>query len=244
MPKSDSVKYAHREKGDIMSQIVGLLVLGLIIGGFALLFFVLNCGQRVEINAEFARQREWRFQDVLPQFGRAQRQHILQGNSSDGLEWEMVIYLQQSTTTTVSTASTIWSTEQIRSEKGLVLVGPQLDKTFDALDLSHPLLNTVLKTMLGDEADQLPQLQRVPMIFPTALTVFAADIEYGKTIITPKILDCYQGWRHVYPGEKYFPILLLRNSSLQMKIRKALIKAAEVDAFVNFCVHLVPFIYV
>jgi hypothetical protein len=51
------------------------------------------------------------------------------------------------------------------------------------------------------------------------VTVLATDFEYGQTIITPKILDCYQGRLHVYPGEKRFPILLL-------KARKALIKAA------------------
>lgn len=225
-----------------MSQILGLVALGIIIGGFVLLFFLFNRAQRVEINAEFARERGWQFQDVLPQFGCAQRQHILRGSSPDGLEWEMVIHLQQSTTTTVPPASTLWSTDQIRSEKGLVLIGPQVDKSFDTLDLSHPLLNALLRMMLGDAADQLPQLQRVPMTSPTVLTVLATDIEYGQTIITPKILDCYQDRLDVYPGEKHFPILLLRDTGLQIKVREALNKTAEVDAFVNFCVHLVPFI--
>lgn len=221
-----------------MSQILGLVVLGIIIGGFVLLFFFLNRTQRVEVNGEFARERGWQFQDALPQFGRAQRQHILRGSSPDGLEWEMIIHLQQSTTTTVPTASTVWSTKQIRSEKGLILIGPQLDKTFDTLDLSHPLLKIGLSVMLGDEASHIPELQRVPMASPNALTVLATDIEYAQTIVTPEILECYGDWTSGYPGKKRLPICLLKDNGLQIKVQKALIKAAGVDAFVRFCLKI------
>ncbi len=218
-----------------MANMLGLLVFALIVAGFVALFFYLNLQQRVEIDAAFAGERGWQFEDLLPQFGRAQRQHILRGRSDTGTEWEVIISLQQATTMAVPVASTMWNTQQVRSANGLVLIGPQLDKSFDTLDLSHPLVKMGLKMMLGDTAEQIPDLQRVPMPGQDALTVLAVDGTYAQTIVTSTILDSYGMWMQRYGGKELVPICVLRDTSLQIKVQKALTKAADVDAFVRFC---------
>lgn len=216
-----------------MPEYIGLIIFGAILALFALL--LIPYFKRVETGAEFANERGWRFQDVLPQPGRAQRQHVFRGRSSDGIEWEMVINLKQSTTKTIPVASTIWSTDQIRSRSGIVLIGPKLDKYFDTLDLSNPLVTMFFRMVLGDEADQISDLRRLQIEGQDNMTVLATDSEYGKQIVTSEVLGCYQDWGNEYKGEDRFPILFLGENRLQFKVKRSLTKAAEADAFVNFC---------
>lgn len=221
-----------------MSELIGLGVFALIVAGFVALFFWTNAGRRVEINAEFARERGWQFEDRLPQLGRAQRQHILRGTSADGLAWELTLNLAQSNTTTVPATSTIWQTAQVRSAHGLVLIGPQLDKSFDTLDFSHPLLKMGLQMMLGDTAEQVPDLQRVPMPDQAALTILATDAEYARQVITAPILEAYGRWMQTYRGKERVPICVLRDTSLEIKVQAAFTKAADLDAFVALCLDM------
>jgi hypothetical protein len=222
-----------------MSEYVGLIALGVVGAFFAvLLMYYFKTMQRVETGAEFAHERGWQFQDVLPQFGHAQRQHIFRGRSAEGFEWEMVINLKQSTTQTIPVASTVWSTDQIRSSNGIVLVGPKLDKLFDSLDLSNPLVAMFFRMILGDEADRIDDLKRVTIEGLCDLTVLATDSEYGKKIVTSELLDCYQNWMKTYKGEERFPVLLLSKDRFQFKVKRVLTRAAEADAFVNFCLRV------
>jgi hypothetical protein len=216
-----------------MPEYIGLIIFGAILALFAIL--LIPHFKRVETGAEFASKRGWQFQDVLPQPGRAQRQHVFRGRSSDGIEWEMVINLKQSTTETIPVTSTIWSTEQIRSSSGIVLIGPKLDKYFDSLDLSNPVVSMFFRMILGDEADQISNLKRLPIEGQSNLTVLATDSEYGQKIVTSEVFSCYQDWRKEYKEEKRFPILFLGENRLQFKVKRALTNAAEADAFVNFC---------
>lgn len=219
-----------------MPGYVGLMILGAI----AVLFVILlrPYFKGIETNAEFANERGWQFQDVLPQFGHAQRQHIFHGRSSEGIEWELVINLKQSSTRTMPVASTIWSTEQIRSSNGIVLIGPKLDKLFDTLDLSNPLVTMFFRMILGDEAERIADLKRVSIEGQGDLTVLAVDSEYGQKIVTSEVLACYQHWSKEYKGEERFPVLFLGKNRLQFKVKRALTKAAEADAFVNFCLNV------
>jgi hypothetical protein len=222
-----------------MSEYVGLIALGVVGAFFAvLLMYYFKTMQRVETGEQFAHERGWQFQDVLPQLGHAQRQHIFRGRSADGIEWEMVINLKQSTTQTIPVASTVWSTDQIRSRNGIVLVGPKLDKFFDSLDLSNPLVAMFFRMILGDEADRIGDLKRVTIEGPSNLTVLANDSKYGKKIVTSEVLDYYQDWVKRYKGEERFPVLFLSNDRLQFKVKRALTRAAEADAFVNFCLRV------
>lgn len=223
-----------------MPGYIGLIIFGAILALFALL--LIPYFKRVETGAEFANERGWQFQDVLPQPGRAQRQHVFRGRSSDGIEWEMVMNLKQSTTKTIPVASTIWSTDQIRSRSGIVLIGPKLDKYFDTLDLSNPLVTMFFRMVLGDEADQISDLRRVQIEGQDNMTVLATDSEYGQKIVTSEVLGCYQDWGKDYKGEDHFPILFLGENRLQFKVKRALTKAAEADAFVNFCVRVGTFV--
>ena len=221
-----------------MSGYIGLLILGLIIAFFVILFLYLNRMRQVETGAEFARERGWQFQDALPQFGHAQRQQVYHGRSSEGLEWEMIINLGKSTTQTIPMASTIWSTEQIKSDHGIVLVGPKLDKFFDTLDLSNPLVTMFFRMILGDEADQIHNLQRLPIEGQETLTVLTTDSEYGEKIVSSKVLGYYQDWRNIYKDTDRCPIFFLGKNGLQFKVKKALMKAAEAEAFVDFCIKI------
>lgn len=219
-----------------MSEYVGLLALGIVGVFFAiLLIYYFRTMPRVETGAEFAKERGWQFQDVLPQFGRAQRQHIFRGRSPDGIAWEMVINLKQSSSRHIPIASTIWSTDQIRSNKEIVLVGPKLDPSFDDFNLSNPLVTLFFRMILGDEADQISELKRVPIADQNTMTILATDSEYGKKIVTSEVLGCYQDWGKDYKGEDRFPILFLGRNALQFKVKSALTKAAEADTFANFC---------
>jgi hypothetical protein len=220
-----------------MSEYGGLIALGVVGTFFAvLLIYYFKTMQRVETGEQFAHERGWQFQDVLPQLGHAQRQYIFRGRSADkGIEWEMVINLKQSTTQTIPIASTVWSTDQIRSSNGIVLVGPKLDKFFDTLDLSNPMVTMFFRMILGDEADRIGDLKRVTIEGTSNLTVLATDSEYGKKIITSEVLDWYQDWIKRYKGEERFPVLFLSNDRFQFKVKRTLTRAAEADAFVNFC---------
>ncbi len=225
-----------------MPGYVGLLILAAIGALFAIL--LIPYFKRVETGSEFAHKRGWQFQDVLPQLGRAQRQHIFRGRSADGIEWEMVINLKRSTSRAIPVASTIWSTSQIWSSNGIVLIGPKLDKYFDTLDLSNPLVTMFFRTILGDEAEQISELKRMPIEGQSNLTVLVTDSEYGKKIVTSEVLGYYQDWGKDYKGEERFPILFLGKDRLQFKVKRALTKAAEADVFVNFCVKVAAFVKV
>lgn len=216
-----------------MPEYIGLIILGAIFALFA--FLLIPHFKRVETGAKFASERGWQFQDVLSQLGRAQRQHVFRGRGAEGIEWEMVINLKQSTTETTPVASTIWRANQIRSSSGIVLIGPKLDKYFDSLDFSNPVVSIFFRMILGDEADQVSDLKRVPIESQSNLTVLATDSEYGQKIATSEVLGCYQDLGKDYKGEDRFPILFLGENGLQFKMKRALTKAAEADAFVNFC---------
>jgi hypothetical protein len=222
-----------------MVDYMGLLVFGIVCVFFAiLLVYYFKTTLRVETGAEFAQKRGWQFQDVLPQFGRAQRQHIFRGTSPEGLTWELAINLKQSTTGTIPVASTIWSTDQIRSRQGIVLIGPKLDKFFNTLDLSNPLTTMFFRMILGDEAEQIPNLKRLPIEGQHNLTVLATESEYGQQIVSTEVLGSYQDWSKKYKGEDYVPIFFLGKNTCQFKVKKALTKAIEADAFVNFCLRV------
>jgi hypothetical protein len=219
-----------------MPNYIGLLILGVIIAFFIILFLVTY--RRVEIGAAFAKERGWEFQDVLPQFGQAQRQRLFRGMSADGVSWEMIVNLKQSTSRAVPVASTIWSTDQIRSSSGIVLIGPTLDPSFEQFDLSNPIITMFFRMILGDDADQMSDLQRVLIPEQSTVNVLATNREYARAIVTAEVLDCYQKWLMTYKHEEYFPVLFLNRDHLQFKVQRALTKAADADAFVNLCLNV------
>ena len=50
-----------------MPEYIGLLILGIIIGFFVIFFLYLNRKQRIETDADFAKERGWQFDDRLSQ---------------------------------------------------------------------------------------------------------------------------------------------------------------------------------
>lgn len=219
-----------------MSETFGLVIFGLIVGFFALLFWLTYA--RVETGAKFASERGWEFQDLLPQFGRAQRQHIFRSASPDGILWELVINLKQSDTQTVPIASTVWSVAQIHSRRGLVLLGPALGASFDQFDFTHPVITLFLRVILGDEADQISHLQRVPLEGQSKLTVLATNPDEARRMITLELLEHYQTWLKTYTGEDLFPVLYVNQQRVQIKVKNPLTKATDADAFVAFCLNV------
>jgi hypothetical protein len=218
-----------------MSNIAGLILLVIIFAGMAALFWYTRSSDKLEINESFAMERGWDFKDVLPQFGQAQRKRILKTDTP--FSWEVEISLQQSTNdVSIPVTSTIWRTDEIHLDEGMIVIGPKLTGGMEDIDLSSPLVSTFFRIFRGDLANEIGNLKPVDMPYNGNLTILATDPDRASAVLDDGVLEEYRLWLTRYDKEETFPVMLLSQDWLQFKVRKALKKADEVDQFVDFSI--------
>jgi hypothetical protein len=221
-----------------MSETIGLIIFAAMLTVLAVLLVdYFRKRERVEIDEAFAQARGWEYRDALPQFGRAQRQRVLSPADLDPFPWELIILLPQAgSSATVPVSSTVWRTTRVRLERGVCVIGPPLSQPIGQIDLSSPIVSGLFRLFLGDDALQLANLQQVLLPDTARLTVLATDPQQASDLLKDEMIDQYDAWLNRFPDEGCFPVLLLNETELQFKVRKALTKASDVDSFVEFCI--------
>ena len=218
-----------------MSNIAGLILLVIIFAGMAALFWYTRSSDKLEINESFAMERGWDFKDVLPQFGQAQRKRILKADTP--FSWEVEISLQQSTSdVSIPVTSTVWRTDEIHLDEGMIVIGPKLTGGMEGIDLSSPLVTTFFRIFLGDLANEIGKLKPADIPDSGNLTILATDPNCVPAVLDVGIFEEYRLWLTRFRKEETFPVMLLSQDWLQFKVRKALKKADEVDQFVDFSI--------
>ncbi len=219
-----------------MSNFAGLILLAIIFGGMAVLFWYTRSSDKIEINESFAMERGWDFKDVLPQFGQAQRKRILKADSP--FTWELEISLRQSTVnTSIPATSTIWRTGEVGLDEGMIVIGPKLSGGMSDIDLSSPLVAAFFRFfMAGDLANEISNLKPTDMPDGENLTILATDPNRAPAVLYAGLMEEYRLWLTRFKKEESFPVMLLNPNRLQFKTRKALKKADEVDQFVDFAI--------
>lgn len=218
-----------------MSNIAGLILLVIIFAGMAALFWYTRSSDKLEINESFAMERGWDFKDVLPQFGQAQRKRILKADTP--FSWEVEISLQQSTSdVSIPVTSTVWRTDEIHWDEGMIVIGPKLTGGMEHIDLSSPLVSTFFRFFMGDLANEIANLKPADMPDSGKLTILATDPNRVPAVLDDGVFEEYRLWLTRFKKEETFPVMLLSQHWLQFKVRKALKKADEVDQFVDFSI--------
>jgi hypothetical protein len=223
-----------------MSETIGLIIFAAMLTVLAILLVnYFRKRERIEIDEAFARARGWEYRDALPQFGRAQRQRVFGPADPDPFPWELTISLPQpGSSATVPVASTVWRTEQVRLEQGVCVIGPLLSQPIGQIDLSSSLMSGLFRLFLGDDVAHLASLQQVILPDTARLTILATDPQQASELLTDEVIDQYDDWLNRFPDEHFFPVLLLNETGLQFKVRKALTKARHADSFVKFCIEV------
>ncbi len=199
------------------------------------MFLYTRSSGKIEINESFAMERGWDFKDVLPQFGQAQRKRILKADTP--FNWELEISLKQSTSdVSIPVTSTIWRTDEIRLDKGMIVIGPKLSSGMEDIDLSSPLVATFFGFFMGDLANEISNLKPADMPGGKNLTILATDPNRVPAVLDAGVSEEYRLWLTRFKKRETFPVMLLSQNWLQFKTRKALKKADEVDQFVDFSI--------
>jgi len=218
-----------------MSNLAGLILLATIFGGMAVLFWYTRSSGKMEINESFAMERGWDFKDVLPRFGQAQRKRMLKADNP--FPWELEISLRQSTSdVSIPVTSTIWKTDEVRLDEGMIVIGPKLTGGMEDIDLSSPLVAPFFRIFMGDLANEIGNLKPASMPASGNFMILASDPNRVPAVLDEGVLEEYRLWLTRFKKEETFPVMLLTPNWLQFKIRKALKKADEVDRFVDFSI--------
>lgn len=178
---------------DLSISIIVILVTGL----FTVLVLVLT-GRRRKLKTDAIKQmassRGWRYEPI--------KDSAHEGFAIQGAEWrfESITSTNSDHSNNISISDkfpTCWSTESVRSEGGLVLIGPKVP-SINIGGLGNFLLQQVLRIFLKDEADQINEIIEVHSDRPALenkYSIWAASEEEALRFLTFNVENSLLNWK-------------------------------------------------
>lgn len=150
--------------------------------------------QKAEAVKQMAASHGWHYEPI--------KDSENEGFAIQGVDWrfESITSTSANQSNRVSISEkfpTCWSTTSVRSENGLVLIGPKVP-SIDIGNLGNILLQQVLHMFLGDEADQINEITEVHMDRPALenkISVWAASEEAALRFLTFNVENTLLNWK-------------------------------------------------
>lgn len=178
---------------DLSISVIVILATGLL----TVLVLVLT-GRRRKLKADAIKQMAashgWHYEPI--------KDSAYEGFAIQGADWrfESITSTSSNHSKSVSLSDkfpTCWSTDGVRSEEGLVLIGPKVP-SIDIGGLGNFLLQQMLRIFLKDEADQINEIVEVHSDRPALenkYSVWAASEEEALRFLTFNVENCLLNWK-------------------------------------------------
>ena len=228
---------------------IGLAAFCILVAGFAAVFVWLqknDQSRRAALEA-LAKRRNWNIVRDRSTLGRPQTTKV---SPRDGAGWSCTIsrFQSQSGGSTTQIFSTDFILPRTAVVSGLVVVGPprqdgksigvvDLPNGFGGSSLGGTIAKYALATFLGEELASADKLVPLANVSPDVASAFASTACIGTEAedTVSRYVPGLRGWQGDHPDEKDFPILIVSDQSIRIRLRRDASDPAMLEAFVDFC---------
>ena len=198
-----------------MSDIVGSLFVIAATAIVIIVIFVLvnkRNKKREQIIIELAKQKGWRYEKI--------KERLIDGYRLYGTHWTLEGLRESSNTTSDSGSSsvrdyTLLRTNEVQFSPGVMMIGPKQPE-INLGGISEVLKHTMLKLMVGDEADDAEGIQESligRMALRERYMVWTNQEEKAREVLTPEVENALI----LYPG-KVPPVVKINAKGLEVKL--------------------------